>query len=223
MNEFQMQRLNMVESQIRTNDVTDRRIIAAMGDIRREEFVPAAVRPLAYMENDLVVRSALGSLPERAILAPMTFARLVQLARIESTDLVLDVGCATGYSTAVLARLAESVVGLEGDEALAERAGTTLSEQGADNAAVVSGNLVDGRPDQGPYDVILLEGRVPVVSEAWRAQLKDGGRLVTIVGERPMGKAMRYVRHGDAWARTEEFDLSAPLLPGFQQEVAFQF
>ncbi len=223
MNDFKTQRLNMVESQIRTNDVTDRRITKAMMDIPREDFAPASVRPLAYMDHDLVVRSELGPLPERALLSPMVFAQLVQLADIEPTDLVLDVGCATGYSTAVLARLAESVVGLEGDDALTERASTTLSEQGADNAAIVSGTLSEGRPDQGPYDVIILEGRVSDVDDAWRAQLNDGGRLVAIVGNQPMGKATRYVRHGEGWSRTVAFDASAPELPGFQQVRAFQF
>lgn len=223
MNNFQTQRLNMVESQVRTNDVTDRRITGAMMDIRREDFVPAAVRPLAYMDQELVVRAELGPLPERMMLSPMVFARLVQFARIEPTDLVLDVGCGTGYSTAVLARLAESVVGLEGDDALTERASTTLSESGTDNAAIVTGKLTEGRPDQGPYDVIVLEGRVPCVAEHWRDQLKEGGRLVAIVGERPMGKVMRFTRHGDAWSRTVGFDASAQILPGFQQAPQFEF
>lgn len=223
MNDFKTQRLNMVESQIRTNDVTDRRIIAAMMEIPREEFVPAAVRPLAYMDDDIVVRGELGALPERAMLCPMVFARLVQLARIEPGNLVLDVGCSTGYSTAVLARLAESVVGLEGDEALAERASTTLSEQGADNAAVVTGVLSEGRPDQGPYDVIMLQGRVPDVDDSWRLQLKDGGCLIAIVGNLPIGKATRFVRHGDGLSRTEAFDANGPVLPSFQKSKAFQF
>lgn len=223
MTNFQTQRLNMVESQVRTNDVTDRRITAAMMDIPREEFVPVSVRPLAYMEDDLVVRSALGPLPERAMLSPMVFARLVQFAAVEPTDLVLDVGCGTGYSTAVLARLAESVVGLEGDDALTERASATLSEHDVDNAAVVTGVLTEGRPDQGPYDVIILQGCVPEVADHWRAQLKDGGRLIAIVGNRSMGKAMRYVRNGERWSRAVGFDASAPLLPGFQQMKSFQF
>lgn len=223
MNNFHTQRLNMVESQVRTNDVTDRRIITAMMDIPREEFVPASVRPLAYIEDDLVVRGELGPLPERAMLSPMVLAKLIQFASIEPTDLVLDVGCSTGYSTAVIARLAESVVGLEGDDALTERASGTLSEQGADNAAVVTGALTEGRADQGPYDVIILQGRVSEVSESWRAQLKEGGRLVAVVGSGSIGQATRLVRRGEAWSRTVGFDASAPLLPGFQQVKSFEF
>jgi len=223
MTNFETQRHNMVESQVRTNDVTDRRISNAMREIPREEYVPASVRPLAYIEDDLVVRRELGPLPERAMLAPMVFAKLVQLAEIEPDDLVLDVGCGTGYSIAVLAQLAESVVGLEGDDALTERASTTLSDQGVDNAAIVTGPLTEGRPDQGPYDVIILEGRVPEVADSWRTQLKENGRLVAIVGERPMGKAIRFVRHGNDWSRSVAFDASAALLPGFEKEEAFEF
>ncbi|MGI9406099.1 MAG: protein-L-isoaspartate O-methyltransferase family protein [Hyphomicrobiaceae bacterium] len=223
MSDFEIQRLNMVESQVRTSDVTDRRIIAAMMRVPREEFVPASVRPLAYMDQDLMVRAPLGDLPERSMLAPMVFAKLVQLAGIEAGDLVLDVGCATGYSTAILAELAESVVGLEGDEALSERASATLAEQGVDNSAIVAGALREGRADQGPYDVIVLEGRVPEVPETYRDQLKDGGRLVAIVGDRPLGKAMRFVRHGDAWSCQADFDATAPELAGFERVEKFVF
>jgi protein-L-isoaspartate(D-aspartate) O-methyltransferase len=223
MNDFQVQRHNMVESQVRTCDVTDRRITAAMADIPREDFVPAALRPVAYMDRELVVRASQGKLPERAMLAPMVLARMIQLADVKSTDLILDVGCGTGYSTAVLARLAESVVGLEGDEALSERASSMLSEHSADNAAIMSGSLANGCPDHGPYDVIILQGRVSRVADSWRAQLKDGGRLVAIVGEQPMAKVVCFIRHGDGWSGVAAFDASAPKLPGFPQEETFVF
>ena len=223
MSDFETQRLNMVESQVRTNDVTDRRIIAAMMDLPREEFMPSAVRSLAYMDHDVNVRTASGDLPARAMLSPMVVAKRIQLAAVEDGDLVLDVGCATGYSTAILARLGESVVGLEGDDALSDRASATLSKQGIDNAAIVVGPLRDGRPDQGPYDVIVLEGRVEAVPERFREQLKEGARLVAIVGKGPIGQATCFTRHGNDWSVTKAFDAAAPALPGFEQAETFVF
>ncbi|MEL6289967.1 MAG: protein-L-isoaspartate O-methyltransferase [Pseudomonadota bacterium] len=224
MTDFTTQRLNMVDSQIRPNDVTDVRILQAMLDVPREEFVAASLRPLAYMDDHLVVREALGLLPARALLSPMVFAKLIQFARIEPMDLVLDVGCTTGYSTAVLARLAESVVALEGDEALSERASEALSAHDVDNAAVVTGTLAQGCPEQGPYDVIVIEGSIPEVGAHWREQLREGGRLVTVVhapGRAGVGRATRYTRRGDEMSYRVDFDAHAPALPGFEKPPVF--
>src|SRR5215831_12473471 len=163
------QRINMVESQVRPSDVTDRRIIRAMLEVPREAFVPSALRALAYMDGSVpVVDSAVR--PTRCLLAPRTFAKIVQLAEIGPDAIVLDVGCATGYSTAVLARLAKSVVAVEVDAALAARASDALRQLGVANALVLEGALPKGAPTHAPFDAILLEGAVPNVPEALLAQ-----------------------------------------------------
>lgn len=223
MSDYATARLNMVESQVRPNQVTDGRILQAMLEIPREAFVPASMRSLAYIDEDIRLRSAGRDAPARSLMAPMPLARLIQLADIEASDLVLDVGCASGYSTAILARLAESVVGLECDEALAESAGKTLMELEADNAAVVTGPLADGYAEEGPYDVILLNGSVPQDPDALLAQLRDGGRLVAVVAEHGFGKATLFQNTSSVISRRPAFDAGAPPLPGFERAAAFVF
>ncbi len=223
MSNYATARLNMVESQVRPNEVTDRRILQAMMEIPREAFVPPSMRALAYIDEEIRLRSAGRDAPGRNLMAPMPLARLIQLAEIEPGDLVLDVGCATGYSTAILARLAESVVGLECDAALAESAGKTLMELGADNAAVVTGALADGYAEEGPYDVILLNGSVPEVPERLLAQLEAGGRLVAILAEGGFGKATLFQNVSSVISERAAFDAGAPPLPGFERAAAFVF
>ena len=230
MSDFETQRRNMVDSQIRPADITDRRLIRAMLEVPREAFVPAAMRQLAYMDGHLTVVPAEGSRPARVLLAPMVLAKLIQLADVQTGDVVLDVGCASGYSTAILARLAESVVGLECDAALAERAGRTLAELGVDNAAVVSGPLEVGCPEHGPFQVIVMNGAVAEAPEQLREQLVEGGRLVTIISEPEhggggggVGRATLFERIGKGWSRRPAFDASAPILPGFIPTTTFVF
>ena len=181
MTDSNLQRLNMVESQVRPSDVTDRRIIKAMLEVPREKFVPAVA-----CVHGLHGRAGAGRRPAtgraaRYLLAPRTFAKLVQLAEIGPEAVVLDVGCATGYSTAVLARLAKRVVAVESDKGLAEQRATLLEELGVGNAAVVEGRLAAGAPAEAPFDAIVLNGAVETVAPALLEQLKDGGRLVAIV------------------------------------------
>lgn len=223
MNDYAAARLNMVESQIRPNQVTDSRLLRALLNIPREEFVPAALRSLAYMEDEFPVAPASRGMPARRLLAPMPLARLIQLADVGPADLVLDVGCATGYSSALLARLAESVVGLECDEGLAELASRTLTELEIDNAAVVTGPLPEGYRGEGPFDVILLEGCVPDVPASLLKQLKAGGRLVTIIAESDFGQAALYRNIGGRTSRRFVFDAGGPQLPGFERENEFVF
>lgn len=223
MTDFKTARENMVDSQLHTADVTDSRILAVMGTVHREQFVPSALRPIAYMDDDIRIRDADKSNPARYLMEPMAFARLVQLAAVRKSDLVLDVGCGMGYSTAVLAGLADSVVALESDETLAQAATQRLSEQGVDNAAVVIGPLADGYPKQCPYNVIVLNGAVPEVPERLLDQLADGGRLVAILDRGPVGKAHIYVRHGSVASGKLAFDASVKPLPGFERETAFTF
>jgi protein-L-isoaspartate O-methyltransferase len=150
MEDYSAIRKRMVDCQLRTGDVTDYAVLDAMGEIPRERFVPARMQSLAYIDEDLMVKEAEGEIPARYLMEPRPFARLVQLAEVKSSDIVLDIGCVAGYSTAVLARLADSVVGLEMDADLAALASENLVELGVANAAVVTGPLDVGYPSEGP-------------------------------------------------------------------------
>jgi len=215
------QRLNMVESQVRPSDVTDRRITRAMREIPREAFVPGPLKSIAYVDEHLKVADT-GS-TRRYILAPRLLAKLVQLLAIEPDGLVLDVGPATGYSTALLARLGQTVVALEEDAGLAERAEKALSALGVDNAVIITGALRNGAPDEGPYDAILINGAVADVPPALLDQLKDGGSCVAVSIENGVGRATVWRRHGMSYDRRPAFDASAPYLPGFEPTAGFVF
>jgi len=225
--DFERQRQSMVESQLRPNEVTDRKILAAMGTLPRERFVPSRMRLLAYMDESVEVFPAREGAPARFLLAPMVLARLLQLASVEPEDKVLDVGCATGYSTAVLARLARIVIGLEPEPELAEAARRTLHELAIENATIVEGALADGAPKDRPYDVILLNGSVEEIPESLLTQLREGGRLVAILASgantaRP-GKAYLFVKIDGEASGLPHFDAGARALPGFSRARAFAF
>ena len=209
MTDFTQARKAMVDSQLRTSDITDRRLLTAMESIPREQFVPEARRSLAYIDRPHKLVDEPGG---RALPAPTPFARLVQLAAIGAGDRVLDVGCGSGYSTAVLAALAAEVVGVEETAALAELARHNLETLGIGNARVIEAQLVAGAPEQGPYDVIVIEGEVASVPEALQAQLAEGGRLVAVLRTAGIGVAHRFVRAGDDVASRAEFDASMPPL-----------
>jgi protein-L-isoaspartate(D-aspartate) O-methyltransferase len=223
MTDFPAARRMMVDGQVRTSDVTDLRLIAAMQDVPRERFVPDGKADLAYLDLDIAVTQANEGAPARCLLKPMVLAKLIQAAEIGEADHVLDVGCATGYSSAVLARLARSVVALEQEPALVRLAEALLPALGVRNVAVVEGALVDGWPKLAPYDVILLNGTVDAAPKTLLRQLKDGGRLVGVVGRYPSGKAMLFRSIGGEVSGRPIFDAGAPLLPGFAQTPAFVF
>jgi len=220
--DFQALRTKMVDGQLRTTDVTNTDILDAMLAIPREEFVPARLRPLAYIDEDIEVAAASGGRPARHIIEPSPFARQVQLAGIRSGDLVLDVGCASGYSSAVLSRLSSFVVALESDAELARLAGETLSRLGFDNVSVVEGALPSGHAAQAPYDVIVLNGAVDEVPAALFDQLKEGGRLVAVVGGGNAGRATLFVKDGGLISRRHGFNAALPPLPGFGREPVFE-
>src|SRR5262245_9019254 len=189
--DFAAARRMMVDGQVRTNDVTDLRLIAAMLAVPRERFVPAGKAELAYLDLDLPITDGAamagavgtpGGGKERRLLKPMVLAKLIQTAGVGEGDRVLDVGCAPGYSAAVLAMLAGAVVALEEDAALARLARDNLMAVGARHVEVMTGRLTDGWPAGAPYDVILLDGASEIPPEALFAQLKDGGRLVGVIG-----------------------------------------
>jgi protein-L-isoaspartate(D-aspartate) O-methyltransferase len=216
--DFELARRNMVDNQVRTNRVTDSLVISALRAIPRELFVPADEKGVAYVDDDLAVA------PGRYLMEPMILARLLQLAEVQRTDAVLDVGCATGYSSAVLAKMASSVVALEEDADLVNWASETLLGLGIDNAVVVQGKLPEGLADQGPYDVIFVNGAVDRVPEGLREQLADGGRLVAVVrGEKGVGHATLVTRSGNAFGHRTDFDANARILPGFARLPTFVF
>ncbi len=214
---YELARKNMVDSQIRTNKVTDPLVISALRSVAREKFVPEGKKGVAYIDDDLNIGG------DRFLMEPMVFARLVQLADIRRTDVVLDVGCASGYSSAVLAQVASSVVALESDAELVSGATETLHELGVDNAVVVQGELAHGLPTQGPYDVILINGQVDQVPDSLREQLSEGGRLVAVVRDKGIGRATVITRRGGAFGSRTDFDASVGALPGFVAETAFEF
>lgn len=215
--DFAVARKNMVESQVRPSDVTDRRIIRAMLDIPREAFVPEALKTLAYMDTPVRVSDA----GDRAMMAPRVLAKLLQLAEIEASDVVLTVGAGNGYTAAVIGRVAQTVVALESDAALAAAAGTILGTLSADNVAVVTGPLAQGYPSEGPYDAIVVDGAIADAPRALLDQLKDGGRLVAVVDAGPIGKGTVWKRLGSSFDSRAEFDATAPRLPGFERPKVF--
>ena len=213
------QRMNMVESQVLTSDVTDRRILRAMRELPRERFVPAPMTALAYMDEAVPVTPA--GAERRWLLAPRVLAKLLQLADIGDDNHVLDVGGATGYSAAVLAGMGKSVIALECNIKLTEQARANLAALALDNASVTVGELTAGWLDKAPYDAIVLQGAAATVPEALFDQLKDGGRLVAVLIEGGLGKATIWRRLGrsvDAWGA---FDAAAPVLPGFERTPVF--
>ena len=219
MTDYAMQRLNMVESQLRPSDITDRRILRAMADIKRENYLPAHLRTLAYMDDDIRLTSP--GKGARSMLAPRVLALLIQLARIEPGERVLEVGCGSGYATAVLARLAGRVTAVESDGELARAAIAALAADGVVNAAVQSGDLAAGFAADAPYDAILLNGALVQPPAALLDQLRDGGRLVAIEVRDGISRAAVWMRHGMSYDRRTAFDARSSVLPGFEVQPAF--
>jgi len=217
-----IQRKNMVDSQVRPSDVTDRRIARAMLEVPREAFVPESKRAIAYMDGDIIVSGEGTHLP-RALLAPRTLSKLIQSLALETDALVLDVAPATGYSTAVLAHMARRVVVVESDAALAGQAKSALTSLSIGNADVHVGPLGEGFPAGGPYDAILLGGKVTDVPASLLNQLKDGGRLVTILDVNGVGKACEWCRFAMNFDDRILFDAEAYVLPGFERVAEFVF
>ena len=219
MTDFAAARRHMVDGQVRPNDVTDLRVITAMLEVARERFVPPPSASLAYLDLDLAIGE--GTVTSRRLLKPMVLAKLIDAAELEGTDRVLDVGCAMGYGAAVLGHIAGQVVALEQDLGLAKTAEAALSSM--PNVSVVSGPLAQGWASGAPYDVILLEGATEVEPQVFCAQLKDGGKLLCVLGAAPNAKAMLYRRSGSEMGGREIFDAAAATLPGFAKVPVFAF
>ena len=210
-------RAHMVESQVRTNDVTDPDIQRSISGVARELFTPAGKKPLAY--SDANVQTDEG----RWLMRPRDFAKLIQAADIKPSDIVLDIACGRGYSTCVLAALADTVVGLEDSEAMVDKATEMLAEAEIMNAAIVKGDLKAGASAHGPFDVVFVNGAVTDVPKSWIEQLSAGGRLVVIEADGPVGKAKVYTKVGNAVGDRVVFDACVPTLPGFEPKAEFVF
>ncbi|HZU87641.1 MAG TPA: protein-L-isoaspartate O-methyltransferase [Stellaceae bacterium] len=224
-------RLNMVDSQLRPNRVTDERVLAAFGRIRRELFVPEPLRGIAYIDEDLPLGGG------RYLMEPLVAARLLQAAQLKRTEIALVVGAGSGYEAAVMAMLGKGVIALEEDLDLARRARAALVEHGIATVSVVEGPLRQGWRPRAPYDVILFGGAIAEVPDEIADQLAEGGRLLAVIrpegggigvpARSPIapgwGRALLLVRTGGAFGRRVLFDAATPLLPGFAPRPAFVF
>ena len=221
MSGFSTARQKMVDGQVRPSDVTDIRIIDAMLAVPREAFVPETRRALAYLDLDLDVSE--GGAASRCLIKPMVTAKMLQAAEIRETDTVLVVGCATGYTAAVAAKLAGQVTATEADPALSARAGQILTEFGLGNVTVRTAEAAAGDPAGAPYDVIVLNGATEIAPDRLYHQLRDGGRLVGVFAvTRPPRATIVTRSHGDFGNRAL-FDATAPVLPGLERLPAFVF
>ncbi len=208
----------MVEGQIRTNRVSDAKLLSVLSDLPRQVFVPPALASVAYVDKSLRIA------PDRYLMEPLALSRLLQEAAVNPEDKVLVVGAGTGYSAAVLSKLAASVVALECDAGLADQARTNLAGLGASNAVVVTGPLAEGWAARAPYDIILIDGMIATLPSAISAELAEHGRLVTIQSrEGRCGAGMLYRKVAGAVSGRVLFDAVTPYLPGFAPEPAFTF
>lgn len=213
--DYEAQRVKMVDNQVRTTDVTSHSVLSAFLTVPREKFVPESLKALAYVDKDLEIA------PGRYLTHASPLAKLLQLAAIAQEESVLEIGAGSGYVTALLALLAGKVVGLESDATLAETARTNLSDVA--HVKIVAGDLEKGVASEGPYDVIFLNGAVEEVPEALFQQLKDGGRLVAVIGYGNASRAHLFVREKGAVGGTAEFNTAVKPLPGFRKVAEFQF
>lgn len=216
--DFERARKAMVDNQLRTSNITDRRLLAVMGKVPRERFVPADRKSLAYIDEAHPLQA---ERTRRALSAPAPFAKLVQLAGIQHTDKVLDLGCGTGYSTAVLVALAAEVVGIDDQADLVAQAEANLRALGIENATIVEGSLETGVPAHGPFDAIVVEGVIEAVPEALFGQLAEAGRLVALIRRGATSVANVFVKSGKDVAGRPEFNANLPPLaePGADEFV----
>lgn len=215
MTDFTKARTMMVDTQVRPSDVTKFPIIEAMLTVKRERFVPDNKRSVAYMGEHIELGGG------RTMLDPRTLAKMLDAATIDQKDIVLDLGCGLGYSSALLARMCEAVIAVEDDADRVAQAERRLGEAGADNVAVIEGVLADGAAKHGPYDIILIQGAVQDVPESLLDQLKEDGRIVAIFAQGALGEVRVGVKVNGAVSWKMNFNANAPILAGFEKEEAF--
>lgn len=216
--DFAAARKHMVDSQVRTNDVTDLKVQRAFETVERERYLPAELRGQAYVEKEIVYA------PGRAMATARDLAKLLAALDVRQGDLVLDTPAGSGYSGAILAALGEMVVSVESEDSLMARAQENWAASGVVNAAIISGDPAKGAPGQGPFDVILVGGAIETEPTTLLGQLKDGGRLGAIVRNGAVSRGTIWRRSGEAVARHEIFDATARhVTPGFTRPKAFVF
>jgi Protein-L-isoaspartate carboxylmethyltransferase len=221
MSGFSTARQKMVDGQVRPSDVTDSRIIDAMLAVPREAFVPQSQRALAYLDLDLDVSE--GGAAKRFLIKPLVTAKMLQAAEIRQTDKVLVAGCATGYTAAVVARLAGQVIAIESDPAQVAKAGEVLGQLGLANVTFRAAAAAEGDPANAPYDVIILDGATEITPERLYGQLGDGGRLVGVFAMTRPQRAMIVTRSHHDFGNRALFDAAVPVLPGLERLPAFVF
>lgn len=220
MTSAEISRKNMIDCQIKPNKVTDEALLDILGRTPRERFVPRHLQAMAYIDEDIPMGNG-RYLPE-----PMVLARLIQEAAIKPTDIVLDVACGTGYSTAIMAQLAATVVGVEASKDMADEAERHLRDLDILNVAIIHQNdLRAGYPQQGPYQVILINGAADSIPQTLTSQLADGGRLLAIIkpAHSRIGQAVLVTRLGDNFVTRPLFDAGTPSLPGLSETAKFEF
>lgn len=212
--DFAQRRRMMVDNQVRPSDVTKYPIIDALLTVEREAFVPNALKEAAYLGENLEIGGG------RVMLEPRTLAKMLDALDINEEELVLDLGAGLGYSSAVIARMAQAVIAVEQDEAMSGEA-TALLVDVADNVVVESGALTEGAAQHGPYDVIIVQGGVETLPDAIIEQLKDGGRVAAVFMDGPLGAVrIGYKLNGHMNWR-EVFNASAPVVEGFERARSF--
>ena len=219
MTDFAVARRNMIDGQLRPNRVTNDRLLAAVGDLPRERFLPDALRAVAYADDDVPLGNG------RFLMEPMVLGRLIQALQAQPEDRALVVGAGRGYGAALMSRLVKSVVAVESDAMLAAAAEQTAKELGLDRVRRVVGPMEAGAADAAPYDVILIEGAVRLVPDALLEQLAEGGRLTTVLAGPPgaMGVAQLFIKQGGVTSGRALFEAGTPLLPGFTPPPRFTF
>lgn len=216
--DFAQARQNMVDGQLRPNRVTNPALLNAVSEIPRERFLPPELQRVAYIDDDIPLPNG------RAMLEPLVVCRLIQATDPKPSDVALDIGCGTGYTSALLSRLTSTVFGIDSDDGLVQQASGNLAALGADNVVIAARQMAEGWAEHRPYDVIVVGGAVEVLPEALLDQLAEGGRLVAVVSNgQTFGTARLYRKIGGAVSSRPLFDAGCRLLPGFARPQQFVF
>lgn len=217
-------RMHMINNQLMPGNILSERLIAAMAAVPREWFAPEIYQETAYVDEDIPLGYG------RYMLEPLLFARLLDAANIQPGDRILDIGSATGYSTAVLAQLAGRVIGIEEESELAQKAAQNIAMAGIRNANIISSAFASGHPPLAPYDVIFIAGSIRNIPSSYAAQLAEGGRVVSIrnISQRPgskcgLGKIVVMEKHAGKFSSRLLSDASSPVLKGFEDKPGFMF